>query len=141
MSSPLMTDALKQVYYVLWPYPAGLTKGEAAAACKAQSWTPDTRNPWDKAVAHLEKMGLAKKGDKRHCTAKNKPEPVYFLTDLTTPIRLLAPKPTGKTYTRGVAQFEMVIAHHDSHGDNFITPELRKLYEWVRDKVPDKKKA
>lgn len=138
MSSPLMTNEMKQVYWVLWSPPEGLTKGEIEAACKAQNWTKNSSAPWDKMVSAMVKMGLVKKGNKRHCSVKNKEDFAWVLTDSATPSRVKAPRPSPKQFLKAVAQFEMVIAHHDSHGGNFITPELRKLYEWVRDKVPEK---
>lgn len=134
MGSPLMTSELQQIYWVLWGYEWGLTKGETVAALKAQI-QPANDKGWEKGMGTLLKMGLLKKGNKRHCTAKNKEDVVWMLTDRAEPIKPKAAKPSAKAYLKAIAQFEMVIAHHDSKGDGFITPELRKLYDWVRDKV------
>lgn len=135
MQSPYMTDPLKQIYHALWTAP--LTKGEVKMACMNMGLQDNPGAPWEKQVGVLAKMGLAKRGDKRHCKAKNKPDVVWELTDLSAPVRPKATKPSAKAYTKAVAQLETVIALHDQAGDGLISPELRKLYEWVRDKVAE----
>lgn len=145
MSSPLMTTELQQIYWVMWsPQLRGqsvesLTKAEIVQALEMQGMHNNPGAPWEKAVPALVKMGLLKKGNKRHCTVKNKEEVTWLLTDSSTPLKPMAPKPSAKQYVKSIAQLEAIIAHHDAHGDGFITPELRKLYEWVRDKVPTPK--
>lgn len=139
MGSPLLTDAMKQVYYVLWSPPEGLTKGEIERACRDQGIQKDAAAPWDKQIPVMVKMGLLKKGNKRHCSVKNKEDVAWMLTDLAVPIKPKSNKPSAKAYLKGVAQLEMLIVHHDTRGDGLITPELRKLYDWVRDKVPEPK--
>jgi hypothetical protein len=135
MASPLMTQPMQQVYWALWPYEQGLTKGEVTAALRNVGTVMDEKNPWEKQLPLMVKMGIIKRGNKRHCTAKNKEEVVWLLTDVATPLKPKSNKPSAAVYKRAVAQLESVIAHHDQHGDGFITPDLRKLYEWVRDKV------
>jgi hypothetical protein len=137
MASPLMNDAMKQVYYVLWQPPEGLTKGEIEMTCKAVGIPKNPEAPWEKQIPVLVKMGLLKKGNKRHCKAKNKEDVAWVLTDLAVPIRPKANKPAAKAFLKAVAQFEMLMVHHDSRGDGLVTPELRKLYDWIRDKVPE----
>jgi hypothetical protein len=133
MSSPLMTVPLQQVYWALQSW-GELTKGEITAALKANGVQQDEANPWEKQVPILVKMGVLKRGNKRHCRAKNKEDAVWVLLE-KTPVKPRAAKPSAKAYLKAVAQFEMVIAHHDGKGDGMITAELRKLYEWTRDKV------
>jgi hypothetical protein len=135
MASPLMTPVMQQVYWALWPYEAGLTKGEVTLALRNANVVMDEKNTWEKQFPVMFKMGLLKKGNKRHCTAKNKEDVLWLLTDVATPAKPKANKPSAKVYTRAVAQLEAVIAHHDQAGDGFITADLRKLYEWVRDKA------
>jgi len=137
MGSPLLTNEMKQVYWILWSPPEGLTKGEIEASLKAQNITKNPNAPWEKLIPIMVKMGVVQKGNKRHCTVKNKEDVAWTLTDSSMPSKPKAPKPSPKQFLKAVAQFEMVIAHHDSHGGNFITPELRKMYEWIRDKVPN----
>ncbi len=132
MGSPLMTPELQQIYWLLWGYEQGLTKGEIVAGLKAQVQPANDRG-WEKGVSALSKMGLLKKCTKRHCTAKNKEDAVWLLTDLAVPIKPKAPKPSAKAYLAAVAQLEMLMAHHVN--DGLVTPELRKLHAWVRDKV------
>lgn len=144
MASPLLSDDLKQIYYVLWtPFAGGaqvegLTKAEVVANCELNGFQKLHGSPWDKGVATLVKMGLVKKGNKRHCTVKHKEDATWSLTDAGLPVKPKANKPSAKQYIKGIAQFEMLIAQHKSYGDGLITPELEKLYEWVRDKVPEK---
>lgn len=133
MNSPLMTVPLQQVYWALQTY-GELTKGEITASLKSSNVVPDDANPWEKQVPLLVKMGVLKRGNKRHCRAKNKEDAVWVLLP-KAPVRPKAAKPGAKAYLRALAQFEMVIAHHDGKGDGMITAELRKLYEWTRDKV------
>lgn len=139
MNSPLMNDVSKQVYYTLWSYPEGLTKGEIEDLCEKQGIAKTPGLPWGKQVAVMSKMGLTVKGNKRHCRAKNKEDAVWLLTDATEIIKPKANKPSGKQFLKAVAQFEMLLLHHDTKGDGLVTPELRRLYDWVRDKVPDPK--
>lgn len=130
-----MTQPLQQVYWALWPYEQGLTKGEVAAALRNSGAIENDKTPWEKQLPLMAKMGLVKRGNKRHCTAKNKEDVLWVLTDVATPIKPKANKPSAAVYKRGVAQLESIFAHHDQAGDGFVTPDLRKLYEWVRDKV------
>lgn len=135
MTSPLMTPVLQQVYWALFPHEGGLTKGEVEMACLHQRWQKDPNAPWDKQLPILVKMGLCKRGNKRHCTAKNKEDATWVLTDSYTPVAPKANKPSAKQYAKAVAQLETIMAQHDQRGDGMVTPELRKLYEWVRGKV------
>jgi hypothetical protein len=140
MQSPLMTPELQQIYYVLFsgsPETA-LTRAEIEAACKAQNWVDNDKAPWRKALPYLVKMGLMKRGNKRHCTQTNKPEVTWYLTDSAVPIKPKPAKPSGKQFIRAVAAFEALIVRHEQAGDMTVTPELRKLYEWIRSKVPEK---
>jgi hypothetical protein len=139
MSSPLMNDVSRQVYYVLWQYPEGLTKYEVTQLCEGQGIQKTPGQPWEKQVALMAKMGITQKGNKRHCRVKNKEDVVWTLTDASVVIKPKAGKPSGKQYIKAVAQLEMLIVHHDTKADGLVTPELRKLYDWVRDKVPDPK--
>lgn len=147
INSPLMTDTLKQIYHVLWAptvrgNPAeGLTKAEIVQNCEYMGCSKNPADPWEKAVPLLAKMGLAKRGSKRHCTVKNKEDVTWFLTDASVPLKTKSNKPSAKQYIKGVAQLEALIVHHTAQGDGLITPELTKLYEWVRDKVPELKGA
>lgn len=134
MSSPLMTVTLQQIYWVLQQHD-GLTKGEVTKTLQHYNVQEDEKNRWEKQIPVLVKMGLLKKGNKRHCTAKNKEDATWWLTELAVPLKPKANKPSAKAYLKAIAQFEMLIAHHDSKGDGMVTPELRKLYEWNRDKV------
>lgn len=133
-SSPLLTTPMQQVYWALWPYEAGLTKGEVTMALRNAQVVMDEKNPWEKQLPIMAKMGIVKRGNKRHCTAKNKEEVLWLLTD-AMPVKPKANKPSAKVYAKAVAQLETVIAMHDQAGDGLITADLRKLYEWVRDKV------
>lgn len=135
MASPLMTPPLQQVYWALFPQQEGLTKGEVEMACLKQGWNKDSTLPWEKALPLLVKMGLCKRGSKRHCTARQKEDVLWVLTDSFTPTAPKPNKPSAKAYLKAVAQLEAVILHHDQRGDGYITPELRKLYEWVKGKV------
>lgn len=148
MGSPIMTDEGRQIYYVLWSpqlqgrlVEGGLTKAEIAYNCELMGCKRNPDAPWEKVVGVLKKMGLVKQGNKRHCTVKNKEDATWQLTDAQEPVRPKADKPSAKAYVKGVAQLETLIAHHKSQGDHLITPELEKLYEWVRGKVPDQKKS
>lgn len=134
MSSPLMTVPLQQVYWVLQQHD-GLTKGEITKTLQYYNTVEDEKNKWEKQVPILVKMGLVAKGNKRHCTAKNKEDATWSLTQLAVPKKPKVNKPSAKAYVKAIAQFEMVIAHHDQKGDGMITEELRKLYAWTRDKV------
>lgn len=135
MASPLMVPPLQQIYWALFPHAEGLTKGEVEMACIKAGYQKDASLTWDKALPILVKMGLAKRGSKRHCTARQKEDVAWVLTDSFTPVAPKPNKPSTKQYLKAVAQLEAVIVHHDQKGDGFITPELRKLYEWVRGKV------
>lgn len=138
INSPLLTDAMRQVYHVLWTPVEGLTKAEIVQQCELQGMQKNNNDPWEKAVPVMVKMGILKKGNKRHCTAKHKEDVTWLLTD-SAPAKPKANKPSAKQYIKAIAQFEMLIAQHKSYGDGLITPELEKLYDWVRDKVPDQK--
>jgi hypothetical protein len=133
MSHPLMAaPELQQVYWALFSVEQGLTKGEVDLACQRQGWP---KAAWEKQLPVLAKMGLVKRGNKRHCTAKNKEDVVWLCTDSATPEAPKANKPPAKQYAKAVAQFEAIIIYHESRADGLLTPELRKLYEWVRGKV------
>lgn len=140
-----MTLEMQQVYYILWaPHLGrqpveGLTKAEIVQCLELIGQRNNQAAPWEKVVPVMVKMGLLKKGNKRHCTVKNKEDVVWTLTDLATPVRPKANKPSAKQFVRAVAQLESIIAHHTSLGDGFVTDELRKLHEWIRDKVPEPK--
>lgn len=134
-TSPLMTAAMNQVYWALWPYEQGLTKGEVAMALHNAHVVANDKEPWEKQLPLMAKMGLVKRGNKRHCTAKNKEDVVWLLTEQAVPVKPKANKPSAKAYLKAVTQFEALITQHDQAGDGLITPELRKLYEWVRDKA------
>lgn len=143
MNSPLVTDAEKQAYHILWTptlgnqlVTDGLTKGEVAMQCELQGWPKTASESWEKAVAMLSKFGLVKKVTKRHCTAKHKEDVVWALTD-SLPIKPKANKPSAKQFPKAVAQMEMMMVYHESRGDGMVTPELTKLYEWVKDKIPE----
>ena len=145
MSSPLMKQELQQIYWIMWaPQLRGqpvesLTKAEILQSLELAGLRNNPAAPWEKAIPELSKMGLIKRGNKRHCTVKQKEDVTWLLTDAQAPIKPKANKPSAKKFLKGVAQLESLIAHHDGLGDGYITPELRELYAWVRDKVPDPK--
>ena len=134
MASPLMTVPMQQVYWALWGYEAGLTKGEVANVLRQAGTIADEKAPWEKQLPIMAKMGIVKRGNKRHCSAKNKEDVLWLLTE-ATPVKPKANKPSANVYKKGVAQLESIIAYHDQQGDGFITTDVRKIYEWVRDKV------
>jgi hypothetical protein len=134
MGSPLMTVPLQQIYWVLQTHD-GLTKGEITKTLQHYNAKEDETAKWERQVPLLVKMGLIKKGNKRHCTVKNKEDVTWSLIDGAAPSKPKAPKPSPKAFLKAVAQLEMLIAQHDQRGDGMVTPELRKLYEWNRDKV------
>lgn len=145
MNSPLMTQELQQIYWVMWaPQLRGqpvesLTKAEMLQALELAGLRNNPASPWEKAIPIMSKMGLLKRGNKRHCTVKQKEDVTWQLTDANVPIKPKANKPSAKKFLKGVAQLESLIAHHDGIGDGYITQELRELHAWIRDKVPDPK--
>jgi hypothetical protein len=130
-------SAIKCAYWVLWNNPDGLTRGEIARDCKAQGWEEDETLTWSKTVSEMSKLGLVERGIKRHCAEANKEDQVWEITNATTVKRIKAPKPSTKKYERAVDQLEILMIHHDGKGDGMVTPELRDLFSWLKDKISD----
>lgn len=138
MSSPLMTPQTQQVYWVLWSAMDGMTRGEIKHACEAQQWQEDETNTWSKTVSLMSKMGLVEKGNKKHCPVAGKEDQLWEITNKTQPIKPKANKPAAKMFERGVEQLEVILATHDARGDGLVTEDVRRVFEWVKDKVPSK---
>ena len=132
-----ISPAVKCVYWVLWQYPDGLTRGEIGRRCAQQGWQEDETETWSKTVSHMFKVGLLEKGSKRHCEIANKEDQVWEITTAKTTKRVKAPKPSAKKYAKAVDQLEILIIHHSHAGDGMVTDELKGLFEWLKDKLPE----
>lgn len=135
-AAPSVTNACKQVYWVLWGAIEGATRGEVAKACTTQGWTEDKKETWSKTVSLLSKLGLVERTNKRHCPVANKEDQVWEVTNRGVPLLLKVNKPSAKAFRRGVEQLEVILLHHQSKGDGLVTEDLQRLFTWVQDKVP-----
>jgi hypothetical protein len=134
MGSGLLSVPMQQVYWALWQFPQGLTKGELELFLRQNSVSKDENAPWDKQVGVMVKMGIVAKGDKKHCPAKNKEDATWRLTS-SLPTKPKAGKPSAKRYKKAVEQLEAILSQHRGLGDGMVTPEVQALYEWVKDKI------
>jgi hypothetical protein len=135
MSSPLMTREIYEVFFTLWSSPTSLTKAEVDAACKHYNFVKNQGAPWEKQLPLMRQMGIVKQDNKRHCSVKNKPETTWTITDATTLKKPKVAKPSAKKFALAVAQLDQLIAYHERAQDGAITADLKKLADWVRDKV------
>lgn len=137
MASPLMTKEIYEVYSALWGAQDGLTRGEIERQCLSWGWQKNPEKPWDKTVALMSQMGIAKRGSKRHCSVKNKPDVVWVLTEATVLRKPKVPKPSAKKYAAAVRELQQMLDYHRQGGP--VSAELEKLVSWVVDKAPEVK--